>query len=130
MLQVKQPRTFSASATRSCTRINDAVNTLRCTGIRAELVSRSGDSQPAFSSEAADAADVEDYSGFTGLNRRSGGAQQVSRKADVGRFQWVTSDEGVANFLQRPPSRQKGAFPTHLADVVPYPAFQVFTNII
>ena len=51
--------------------------------------------------------------------------QQLSRKADLGRFQWVMNDEGLANFLQRPPSRQKEAFPTHLADVVPQLAFQV-----
>ncbi|CAM9396645.1 unnamed protein product, partial [Hapterophycus canaliculatus] len=131
--KVKQPRTFSARATRSRTRKNDLVNTLHCTGTRAELVSRSGDAQSGFSSEAADATDAvdsQDCSGFTGLNRHREGAQPIARKADVGRFQWVTNDEGVANFLQRPPSRQKEAFPTHLADVVPYPAFQVSTKLL
>lgn len=76
----------------------------------------------------SDDADVDGYSGLTGeAGNRQGedSLHQLARKADVGRFQWVTNDEGVANFLQRPPSRQKEAFPTHLADVVPYAAFQV-----
>ncbi|CAM9112628.1 unnamed protein product [Scytosiphon promiscuus] len=123
--KVKQPRTFSASARRSRTRKNDAASTLRCTGIRAELVSRSGDAQSGFSNETPDTADGADDSAIIGSNCRQKGAQHVARKTDMRRFQWVTNDEGVANFLQRPPSRQKEAFPTHLADVVPYPAFQV-----
>lgn len=133
--QVKQPRTFSASATRSRTHHNEpassvwtgAGGTLQCTGVRAELVSRNGDGQSGFSSECPDGADIEGYTAFPGEagNRRREGSHQLARKVEQGRFQWVTNDEGVANFLQRPPSRQKEAFPTHLADVVPYAAFQV-----
>lgn len=87
---------------------------------------RNGDGQCG-TSDNADVADVEGYPGLAGdvaTHQREDG-QQLARKADMRRFQWVTNDEGVANFLQRPPSRQKEAFPTHLADVVPYAAFQV-----
>lgn len=87
---------------------------------------RSGDVQTGFSDDG-DGVEVEGYSGFTSKaeNRQQKGGLQLERKAQLGRFQWVTNDEGVANFLQRPPSRQKDAFPTHLADVIPYAAFQV-----
>lgn len=72
-------------------------------------------------------SDADVYPAFeTGVvTNQCEGSQRLGRKTDMGRFQWVTDDEGVANFLQRPPSRQKEAFPTHLADVVPYTAFQV-----
>ena len=134
-LQVKQPRNFSASATRSRNRQKESsssvwesagVGTLQCTGVRAELVSRNGES--CFSNEPLDAVDTEEYRAFPGEaeNRRRDASHQLARKAELGRFQWVTNDDGVANFLQRPPSRQKEAFPTHLADVVPYAAFKVF----
>lgn len=133
-LQVKQARNFSASATRSRNRQRESTSsvwesaggdTLQCTGVRAELVSRNG--EPGFSNESLDAMDTEGYRGFAGEaeNRRRDSSHQLIRQAELGRFQWVTNEEGVANFLQRPPSRQKEAFPTHLADVVPYAAFKV-----
>ena len=85
---------------------------------------RNGDGQSGFSEESINLADHHAFRGDAGTGPQDGGQQQA-RKVDSGRFQWVTNDEGVANFLQRPPSRQKEAFPTHLADTVPYPAFQV-----
>lgn len=132
-VQVKHPRTFSASATRPRTyhsELNSSVwtgstGTLECTGVRAELVPRNGDGQSGFSEESGvNLADHRAFLDEAGIRQQEGGQQQT-RKVDSGRFQWVTNDEGVANFLQRPPSRQKEAFPTHLADTVPYPAFQV-----
>lgn len=132
--QVKQPRVFSASATRSRTRHKQptssvwlgAGGTLQCTGVRAELLSRGGDGS-GFCSEPLDSEDREGYGSNTGEagNNRREASHQLTRRAEPGRFQWVTNDEGVANFLQRPPSRQKEAFPTHLADVIPHAAFQV-----
>lgn len=132
---MKQPRNFSASATRSRSRQKESTSgvwesagesLLQCTGVRAELVSRNG--EPGSSTEPLDAVDAEDMRAFAAEdeNRQRNGSHQLARKAELGRFQWVTNDEGVANFLQRPPSRQKEAFPTHLADVVPYAAFKVF----
>ena len=131
-VQVKHPRTFSASTTRPRTYQSElsssvwagSTGTLECTGVRAELMPRNGDGQPEFSEEYVNLADHHAFPGEAGTRRQNGGQQQA-RKVDSGRFQWVTNDEGVANFLQRPPSRQKEAFPTHLADTVPYPAFQV-----
>lgn len=133
-LQMKQPRIFSASATRSRNRQKESTSsvwesagggTLQCTGVRAELVSRNGES--GFSDDTLDAVDTEDWRAFADEadNRRRDGSHHLARKTELGRFQWVTNDEGVATFLQRPPSRQKEAFPTHLADVVPYAAFKV-----
>eukprot|EP00752_Nemacystus_decipiens_P005931 g5356.t2 len=129
--KVKQPRNLSASATRSRNRQEEPTSsvwessggTLQCTGVRAELVSRNG--EPGFSNAPLDAMDTEEYPAFAGVHHRRDGSRQLERKAELGRFQWVTNDDGVANFLQRPPSRQKEAFPTHLADVVPYAAFKV-----
>ncbi|CAM9282626.1 unnamed protein product [Ectocarpus fasciculatus] len=128
--KVKQLRTFSASAARPRTRQGESASsvwtgaggTLQCTGVRAELVSRNGDGQSGHNREA-----VGGHSAFAGetVNRRRESAHQQARKKELGCSRWVTNDEGVANFLQRPPSRQKEAFPTHLADVVPYAAFQV-----
>lgn len=134
---MKQPRVFSASATRSRNRQKESTNsvwlgagsTLQCTGVRAELLSRSDDGF-GFCSEPLDGEDSEEgYRSKIGetANRRREASHHIARKAEPGRFQWVTNDEGVANFLQRPPSRQKEAFPTHLADVVPHAAFQVST---
>lgn len=131
-VQVKHPRTFSASATRPRTYQSElstsvwtsSTGTLECTGVRAELVPRNGDGQSGFSEESVNLADHHAFPSEAGIRLQDGGQHQA-RKVDSGRFQWVTNDEGVANFLQRPPSRQKEAFPTHLADTVPYPAFQV-----
>lgn len=134
MLQVKQLRTFSASAARPRTRQGESASsvwagaggTLQCTGVRAELVSRNGDGQSSYNREAAGG-----HSTFAGeaVSRRRDSAHQQARKKELGCSRWVTNDDGVANFLQRPPSRQKEAFPTHLADVVPYAAFQVSADI-
>ncbi|CAM9330120.1 unnamed protein product [Ectocarpus sp. 6 AP-2014] len=128
--KVKQLRTFSASATRPRTRQGESASSvwagaggiLQCTGVRAELVSRNSDWQSSYNREAASG-----HSTFDGeaVNRRRESVHQQARKKELGCSRWVTNDEGVANFLQRPPSRQKEAFPTHLADVVPYAAFQV-----
>lgn len=104
----------------------DAGGSLQCTGVRAELVPRRGEAHYTFHS-----SDKLDYPGIdTGVGRATSagqreGVQRLRRKSDTGRFEWVTDDEWVANSLQRPPSRQKEAFPTHLADIVPYIAFQV-----
>lgn len=135
LTQVKHPRNFSASATRSRSRQNEssissvwvgAGGNLLCTGVRAELVPRGVEGS--FDLETNDdkwypAFDGEIDRGTTTSQRD--GVQSLQRISDVGRFHWFTDEKGVANFLQRPPSRQKAAFPTHLADVVPYTAFQV-----
>lgn len=88
-------------------------------------MSRNG--EPGFGNEPLDAVDIDGYRAFAGEDEshQRDGSHQLARKVELGRFQWVTNDEGVANFLQRPPSRQKEAFPTHLADVVPFAAFKV-----
>lgn len=57
--------------------------------------------------------------------QRRGNGNRQTHDVDLGRFQWMTNEEDLTNVLQRPPSRQKEAFPKHLADIVPYPAFQV-----
>lgn len=94
--------------------------------MRAELIRRGGEG-----ASAADNSDLTEHPAFdreanriATMSKRES-SQYLRRKSDMGRFQWFTNEEGVANFQQRPPSRQKAAFPTHLADVVPYMAFQV-----
>ncbi|CAN0129337.1 unnamed protein product [Ascophyllum nodosum] len=138
--KVKYARNLSASASRPRTRRESISsssmwagagvgNPLQCTGVRAELVPRSGDMISGLDDDI-NASEVEStYNAAPAptrarRTRHEQDDQQLSRKADLGRFQWVMNDEGLANFLQRPPSRQKEAFPTHLADVVPQLAFQ------
>lgn len=93
---------------------------------------RNGDSQAGFH-DGTDGAEVDkvyttEFACEEETTHQRECGPQLARKTDLGRFQWATNDEGVASFLQRPPSRQKEAFPTHLADVIPYPAFQVSSN--
>lgn len=95
-------------------------------------MSRNGDSQPGFSNDAVNGAKSEGCCAFASgfeVHQREGG-KNLARKNDLRRSQWVTNDDGVANFLQRPPSRQKEAFPTYLADVIPYAAFQVLPEFL
>lgn len=135
LAQVKHPRNFSASASRSRSSQSDELATsvwvgpcgnLECTGVRAELIPRDEEGTSADYNNGLKehpAFDRETERVTTTSKRES--SQYLRRKSDMGRFQWFTDEEGEANFLQRPPSRQKAAFPTHLADVVPYMAFQV-----
>lgn len=71
--------------------------------------------------------EIEEYSSFEAREDvpQDQGLERLWPTPSGERLQWVVNDDGTTNFLQRPPSRQREAFPTHLADMGPYTAFQV-----
>lgn len=122
--QKKHPRNHSASTTRSrafreggsnsvCP---GTVDSLQYNGSQADVMPRNGNRCCCFHGNGIGSLPAFEAKQGAG---QCEGVELIRLKTTAIRFQCVTDG------TQRPPSRQKGAFPVHLADVVPYTAFQV-----
>eukprot|EP00953_Heterococcus_sp_UTEX-ZZ885_P017296 9681-Heterococcus_DN1.PRE.1 len=133
------PRHKSAGVTR---RSSDVVLTLH--GTRAELVPRdapcdssstagstygTGTGTSSSATAAAASATLQRRRSAMGSRGGTAGSELFSTVASTAydgppvaaaALTWMTDAEGMANFSRRPPSRQREAFPTHLASEAPF----------
>ncbi|CAM9155374.1 unnamed protein product, partial [Choristocarpus tenellus] len=100
--QCRKRQSQSQSQSLSC-----SAGGIQCTGIRAELLPRKGDEVACSSTSTFDGGSLL-HSG-TGTKRQEC-LDEFSAGEDHGGLRWATDNEGMANLLRRPPSRQKDAF--------------------